>query len=1378
MKKGFYKLFLTLAMLVLGVVVQVNAQLFENWNFEDGGVELWQATGNPVNTAMTTATGSDARTGIYAAKAEWNRTQTASQSFAVFYNLNGAPHIIDCSTTVHYIAWVKTSPAMPSMSNVWGLCLVGSNLSKTFSATNILASASSNNSYTTSYERYSASWTRPTNYSCSATSAGRFHPKIAGGTFPSNAAGQKWAFYFDDVIIYTSTDGAPTDLAKPTAPTFTTCTTSELTWTNGNDVGSGVSGAGATGIQATILLKTTNLSASDPVLNDQAVFTTGNDENDRTGGDWEIVATNIAASATTYNITTTVDTKYALVHRDLAYNYSIAAVTTVVTATAPTVTTTPDAATGLDFGSIPANGTKELTLNVKGVLLTGDLSITSDNLAFSLGGVSSITQADAEATEGKDIVVTFDPTAEDTYSGKIIISGGGLTQDVEVPVSGVAIAADETKPTLLNSSPADEAKDVALDDTIKIKFSEDIRITDVTKIKLNTVTVDPTKVSASNDSLLIIPTLEGCTSYTVSIEQGAVTDLVGNIADAISFEFKTEEASQGYDVATILNVGAYSSLDDIYAAFPEIEISTTGTWAANNTNGCGTANKITLAQGGVGNFIMTFPHGVGTFTARFAASGNSRVVTVEASGATTASTTVTFPGSGGSSACLSSDVLTLNTTKSTTITITNSGASGNAFLVDATFTLPILPITLTSATGTDEQEVMQGAAIETIVYQGLEATPSIVWTTSKPDNLVETPNTEEKTLTISGTIASETAIGDYEYTVSVGECSSLSGKVSVTEYELLAPEITLTSDAATTSQIVKGDGVTAIADIIYTLANEDQTTGATIEVKLAETDVTLISGITGTYDNVNHAFTIEGTPNVSALGITTFPAVLDYKVIAAPQSGYVGNEVAATGTITIRDANAKKIAYVINTALSAKDTKIYPSLLPIYEVTTVKIADVPTADLSSYDLVILTEEPGTNSDGMRALRGIEKPLLNFKSYAVRDNTWNWKGAAGSNPDPRTSSVSVHLLSHPIFAGLGLTDDNKDLAILDAITTGNGIQAETGLTQGYSLATTSAGISIHEVPSGTVMAVNDGGTPYTMGDKYLMIAISNDNYDKVSATGIQLIKNACDYLINGTPFSASSDATLSSLTYNSGTSVDDFDADTLPYSVVLEEGTITVPIDVEGIATDSKATVDITQATSLESPNNVATVKVTAEDGITVNSYTITFTVDQDPFTTGTPTFDLTNDVITENSITIAWNAYTDAATYALTVKDASSSVVGSPYTGITSTSQEVTGLDPNTTYTFELVAYKADGITASQTASTTRTTDTGTKDSNAVIAGKVYTSGSNIVVETENASSIQVLSIQGAKVFKADAAIGTTIIPVTKGAYIVIVNGAVVKVIL
>jgi hypothetical protein len=88
-----------------------------------------------------------------------------------------------------------------------------------------------------------------------------------------------------------------------------------------------------------------------------------------------------------------------------------------------------------------------------------------------------------------------------------------------------------------------------------------------------------------------------------------------------------------------------------------------------------------------------------------------------------------------------------------------------------------------------------------------------------------------------------------------------------------------------------------------------------------------------------------------------------------------------------------------------------------------------------------------------------------------------------------------------------------------------------------------------------------------------------------------------------PVVLSNVSTLSDLKID-GTTVTGFAADTLAYNVELATGTTTVPT-VTATTTDSKASAVVTPATGLP---GATTIVVTAEDGTTMKTYTINFTV--------------------------------------------------------------------------------------------------------------------------------------------------------------------------
>ncbi len=132
----------------------------------------------------------------------------------------------------------------------------------------------------------------------------------------------KKAVLFDDVVIYVSTN-ATTDIDAPEAATGASANTSEISWTCGSDAN--------TGIQNTLIWKRTGGSAYDLTLNNQGnyVVPAAGSTLDQSGH-WTLVSASVAADAETYDGTFVAGDVYAIVHRDLAYNYSEPVYTTII----------------------------------------------------------------------------------------------------------------------------------------------------------------------------------------------------------------------------------------------------------------------------------------------------------------------------------------------------------------------------------------------------------------------------------------------------------------------------------------------------------------------------------------------------------------------------------------------------------------------------------------------------------------------------------------------------------------------------------------------------------------------------------------------------------------------------------------------------------------------------------------------------------------------------------------------------------------------------------------------------------------------------------------------------------------------------------------
>lgn len=139
---------------------------------------------------------------------------------------------------------------------------------------------------------------------------------------------------------------------------------------------------------------------------------------------------------------------------------------------------------------------------------------------------------------------------------------------------------------------------------------------------------------------------------------------------------------------------------------------------------------------------------------------------------------------------------------------------------------------------------------------------------------------------------------------------------------------------------------------------------------------------------------------------------------------------------------------------------------------------------------------------------------------------------------------------------------------------------------------------------------DQSRPIVMSKTYVSISFSSSDITTYQEKPCLKFTTKDDFKGKGvlltipqgsTPAQKSDDATLKELKYD-GTSVPNFDAKTLDYSVTLPADYSGVP-NVTAIANDSKATLNTTQAASA---TGKASVLVTAEDGTTKKTYTIQF----------------------------------------------------------------------------------------------------------------------------------------------------------------------------
>lgn len=146
--------------------------------------------------------------------------------------------------------------------------------------------------------------------------------------------------------------------------------------------------------------------------------------------------------------------------------------------------------------------------------------------------------------------------------------------------------------------------------------------------------------------------------------------------------------------------------------------------------------------------------------------------------------------------------------------------------------------------------------------------------------------------------------------------------------------------------------------------------------------------------------------------------------------------------------------------------------------------------------------------------------------------------------------------------------------------------------------------INDIMKGSNNKFNPQGT-LTRAEAAVLLEKALENTKKVLVDGSSNSSSE-KIVVNSSDVSNSydTDATLSNLTYDA-TTVTGFAANKFTYNIELPANTTTVPIIAATANDTGNATLVVIQAASLP---GTAIVLVTAEDGTTTNTYTITFTV--------------------------------------------------------------------------------------------------------------------------------------------------------------------------
>ncbi|NIC02895.1 choice-of-anchor D domain-containing protein [Flavobacterium sp. J49] len=364
------------------------AQNPSNGGFENG-ITSWTTSG----TAQTT----NARTGV-------NSLSHSTSSTSNVAHTNSTLISIPNGSYAHVIGWAIGSNTVARAS-------CGGTLNVTTSSTAITTIGTTLTRLTHSVQNSSGS---SQNFSCRVNTR-----SVAGPTI----------VYWDDVVMYSSTSATP-DLVKPIEPTSFVVGTlnsssASFSWTNGSDAG--------TGIQNTVILRTTNLSASAPSMNDQGIYsvTGGTSGPNIVSTDWTVLSTSVGSGSTSYTdstVTQNTTYKYAVIHIDLAYNYSTALISGNIVIPASGITTQNDG--DWDTGATWVGG--NVPTSAQNAIVNHQVTVTNA-VTRNLGTTTNV-NAGASLT----ISNTFTNNGTTNVSGTIQMNTGGSIAGNSLTYNGTA----------------------------------------------------------------------------------------------------------------------------------------------------------------------------------------------------------------------------------------------------------------------------------------------------------------------------------------------------------------------------------------------------------------------------------------------------------------------------------------------------------------------------------------------------------------------------------------------------------------------------------------------------------------------------------------------------------------------------------------------------------------------------------------------------------------------------------------------------------------------------------------------------------------------------------------------------------------------------
>ena len=352
---------------------------------------------------------------------------------------------------------------------------------------------------------------------------------------------------------------------------------------------------------------------------------------------------------------------------------------------------------------------------------------------------------------------------------------------------------------------------------------------------------------------------------------------------------------------------------------------------------------------------------------------------------------------------------------------------------------------------------------------------------------------------------------------------------------------------------------------------------------------------------------------------------------------------AVTVDATFAADTKKQVLYVTGDGSVSNDDQLYSALSEDYTVTVAKYdASISPLTVTSFDLVVLHESIGGsnyNASLVAAAKSGNVPVLNTKAFFYtynsdsKKNRWGWGTPNAGNKELGCTMNAAYsnIADHPIFEGItpgfisvvtGLSTSDKDKAMQPVGTIREG-------KEGYVLATALNVPSDNNDSSGNGAAIHEL-TPAQRGTtsgKYLLISLHNECFNKLTADGIKLFKNAAAYLMSDeawTPTLATTNITLNAKGFATYSNANDFTfSGAKAYKMALDETAKTITgTEVTGkiqagagilLKGEAGATVTITGATWATALEDNSLKGSTKADGTTATKPTYCYVLSGDTF---------------------------------------------------------------------------------------------------------------------------------------------------------------------